>query len=374
MSDEAAVTEAPAVVPLPEDDMPGEATDLAVIEQAAPLSTYRGVISDDELRRTWRLASALAQSGMFPDADEAPKALAKILMGHDLGLSPTQAMQGIHIVEGKPMLHYATLGGFVRSRPGYDFRKAEQSPEKCTVEFTRDNWETVLASSTFTVEMAKLRGLKFTGRNGQPTNWVKMPEVMCFARALSQGVRENMPEVLGGIPVYVNEERDELVRDRPKLDSAAEAEGLDLGPKVEEVLERAKALGHEGIADRATAEMALGNQSPQEVDNWVLSMHVELDLIDPEKQAEPQPGPTAEDVLAVWTERHGEAAHSTAGPHYAKAVAEQRLGERKSLPASPLDAAARKVIRDQVDALLEAQAETVEPDSVENPEGGGDDA
>lgn len=273
----------PAVEDVP---MPGESTDLEVVHAAAP-PTYRGVVTDDELRRHWRLASALAQSGMFPDATEAPKALAKILMGRDLGLSPTQAMQGIHIVEGKPQLHYATMGGFVRSREGYDYRKKRgedgkvlHTAELCVVEFTRDNWATVEGESEFSIEDAKTAGLKFTTSSGAPTNWTKRPKVMLFARALSQGVRDYMPEVLGGVPVYVE---GEIEAEAPRLIAGSgEAEGLDLGPKVEEVLIRAEALGHQGIADRAVAEMALGSQSPQVVDQWVGAKHAELDTVDPE--------------------------------------------------------------------------------------------
>lgn len=278
---EAAQTPGAVQDELPGEDMPGDGADLQVVKGAAAPVPYRGVMSDDELRRTWRTAAALAQSKMFPDAQEAAQAFAKILMGHDLGLSPTQAMQGIHIVEGKPMLHYATLGGFVRARDGYDYRKVEQTAERCVLEWTRDNWASVGGEWSFTIEEAKQAGLKFTGKGGGDTNWKKRPKVMLFARALSQGVREDMPEVLGGIPVYVEGEIEPGGGEHRRIEAGEEVQGLDLGPKVEAVLIRAENIGHMGLASRASAEMALGDQSPQVVDLWVANATRELDAVDP---------------------------------------------------------------------------------------------
>jgi hypothetical protein len=269
----------PTDEPMPDEPMPGEDAEIAVIEDAVPvpITGARPILRDDEIRRLWRLAGALASSGMFPDATQAGQAFAKIVMGRDLGLSPTQAMTGIHIVEGKPQMHYSTLGGFVRAREGYDFRKKVRTDERCVLEWTRDDWATS-GEWSFTIEQAKKRGLvKSRG------NWEKMPEVMLFARTLSQGVREDMPEVLGGVPVYAEGEIEPETR---RIGGTGEPEGIELGPKVEAVLIRAKALGHEGIADRATAEMALGDQPPQVVDQWVANAHRELDVIDPAKQGD----------------------------------------------------------------------------------------
>lgn len=260
--------------------MPGASTELEVVKAAAA-PTYRGVMSDDELRRTWRLASALAQSGMFPDTKKAEEALAKILMGRDLGLSPTQALNGIHVVKGKPQLHYATMGGFVRAREGYDYRKKHHDAEKCVLEFTRDNWATVEGESEFSIEDAKTAGLEFKTSSGADSNWTKRPKVMLFARALSQGVREYMPEALGGVPVYVEGELEDGGEHRKAL-GTGEAEGLELGPQVEGILARADALQHEGLASRASAEMALGDQPPKVVDDWCRWATHTLDQVDPE--------------------------------------------------------------------------------------------
>jgi hypothetical protein len=77
-----------------------------------PMNT--ATMTDGEIDRLFRVAKALAMSGMFKDARQAEQAFAKILLGRDLGLSPTQAMTGIHIVEGKPEIAATTLAGFIK--------------------------------------------------------------------------------------------------------------------------------------------------------------------------------------------------------------------------------------------------------------------
>lgn len=270
-------TDAPAAqAELPDEPMPGESMELEAVRDFTPVVT-RGLPTDNEIRRMWRIAASLHASGYFKDVKKAEEAFGKIIMGHDLGLTPAQSMVGIHIVEGKPQLHYATMGAFIRSREGYDYRVVEHSAESCSIAFYRHGDK--LGISTFTIEDAKTMRLQIDKAG---SGWQKSRPTMLLARALSQGVRWYMPEVLGGVPVYVEGE----IEPSRRIAGSGEPEGIELGPKVEAVLIRAKALGHEGIADRGAAEMALGDQSPQVVDQWCASMHAELDKIDPEKQPE----------------------------------------------------------------------------------------
>src|ERR1044071_303709 len=94
-----------ASVPV-EQPMPGDETSSTEIVKRTASDAHvlerMPLMTDDEIRRSWRLASSLAASGMFKDAKQGEQAFAKILIGRDLGLTPTQAMTGIHIVEGKP--------------------------------------------------------------------------------------------------------------------------------------------------------------------------------------------------------------------------------------------------------------------------------
>jgi hypothetical protein len=237
------------------------------------------ILSDDELRREWRMAEALAQSKAFPDPEggklTTALAFARMVIGHDLGLSPTQSLMGVSIVKGRPMIAATTLAGFVKRTPGYDYRVIEHDAEKCSIDFTIDG--EVVGNSTYTIEDAKLAKLVKSGGA-----WETVPRNMVFARAMSNGVRWYMPDVTGGVAAYVE---GELTEGPPLLtegSGSGEAQGIDLGPKVDEVIARATELGHAGLADRATAEMALGGRSPEVTVKWVADAKAELSAFEAE--------------------------------------------------------------------------------------------
>jgi len=240
-----------------------------------PAAATLAVMSDDEIRRTYRISEALAASGMFPDARRAEEAFAKILLGRDLGLNPTQAMTGIYIVEGKPQVAAVMLAAFVKRGGIYDYRVLEHTPETCSIEFRLllDGGEhEVLGVSTFTIAEAQAAGL-VKDRSG----WAKYPRNMLYARAMSNGVKWFTPDATHGIPVYHEGEIVSTAELLTEGEGDGEAKGIDLGPKVETVIARAQALGHVGIADRATVEMILGGRGPDVVAKWCRDASVTLD-------------------------------------------------------------------------------------------------
>jgi len=163
-----------------------DGTDLTV---AAPAG-----ITNAEIDSTYRLAKALSMSGLFKDARQAELAFAKIMIGRDLGLSATQALMNLHIIEGKPELSANLQATLVRRAPGYDYRVAKLTDEGCAIEFLRDGES--LGMSTFTIKDAQKAGLAGKGV------WKSYPRNMCFARAMSNGVAFFCPEVTGGIRIY----------------------------------------------------------------------------------------------------------------------------------------------------------------------------
>lgn len=217
--------------------MPGdEETSKEIVRRAAGdqyAVEVMPLMTDDEIRRTWRLAQALSASSMFKDAKQAEQAFAKILLGRDLGLSPTQAMTGIHIVEGKPEVAAVTLASFVRRRPGVSYRVVEHTNEACEIHFfTGDDPERCKCKpggrpagtcnvSRFTEEDADLAGLTRPSQNGKASNHTKYPRNMFFARAMSNGVKWYVPEALGGIPVYTEGEVYQAAIEAPRQAAAA---------------------------------------------------------------------------------------------------------------------------------------------------------
>lgn len=200
----------------PDEAAPGAA--LAVREAPSPsvgVTYQKPLLSDAEINSLWRIAKPLAMSGMFKDVREAEHAFAKMIIGRDLGLTPAQSLQGLYIVDGGIMVAYPMLGQFVRARPGYDYAVVEHDTERCVIEFVVDG--VTRGVSTYTIEDAKQAGLVRAGGN-----WTKAPRNMLFARAMSNGVKWYVPEVLGGIPIYVEGE----LESSKAVDGATEREAL----------------------------------------------------------------------------------------------------------------------------------------------------
>lgn len=245
--------------------------ELEVARPAAP------ILTDDEITRLWRIAKALAASGMFKDARQAEQAFAKIVIGRDLGLSPAQSMTGIHIVEGKPEIAAVTLASFVQGSANYDYRIIEHTDERCRIEFLRGS--DVLGESLFTMEDADRAGL------AKKPGYVAYPRNYLFARAMSNGVKWFCPEVTGGIPVYHEGEID-----RGRLDAGDPGEEIkdatvvggepfDGYPHENDILAiigRARNVGHAGLSDVGRIQMLLKGKAPEAVRAWLTEAHWEL--------------------------------------------------------------------------------------------------
>jgi len=116
--------------------------------------------------------------------------------------------------------------------------------------------------------------------------WNTSPRNMLLARAMSNGVKWFVPEVMGGLPVYTPGE----IPTQPELTAGTgtdsdEGSGVDLGPRVEKVIARAEEQGHRGLSNRAAVELAVGNRAPGVVNDWVRRATEELDRHKAEKDA-----------------------------------------------------------------------------------------
>jgi hypothetical protein len=285
-----------------DDCMPGDeatATDIVrAVSREAQVAHMLPTLSDDEIRRTYRIAKSLAASGMFKDTSQAERAFAKILIGRDLGLGPTQAMMGIDLVEGGIQLRAVLLARFIKATGRYTFlvrRGDEPSPvwppagersgvyhhddDHCLIDFYERTgggfiW---VGESQFTMADAHSAGLVKADKPRQA--WKAHPRNMLWARALSNGAKWHCSDALGGLIVYT--EGDSFER-RETIGTDGEPAGIDLGPKVEALMERARRVGHAGLADRGNLELRLGDQPPEYVDQYVSEANKELDRIEAE--------------------------------------------------------------------------------------------
>lgn len=201
-------------------DEPADDSQALVPTQSAQLDAP---ITGGEMEVLFRLGRGLARSGMFKDATQADQAFAKLIFGRDLGLSATQAMTDIHIIEGKPEMSANLQASKVRSSERYEYEVVELTDTRCELQFWKDGDE--VGDSAFTIEDATRAGLAGKGV------WQKYPKNMLFARAMSNGVAWFCPDVMNGIRVYAEGELVDVQRvarsGAPVAEASAEAEPED---------------------------------------------------------------------------------------------------------------------------------------------------
>jgi len=134
------------------------------------------------------------KSGLFQDIKSVHQAVVKILAGQEMGISPMASMNGIHIIQGKPVVGAGLMAARVKSFGKYDYKVKQHDDKACAIEFFQGKES--LGVSTFTIDDAKKAGTK---------NLDKFPRNMLFARAMSNGVKWYTPDIYEQ-PVYVPEE------------------------------------------------------------------------------------------------------------------------------------------------------------------------
>jgi hypothetical protein len=320
----------------------GTALDAPVIER--PAST--AVMTAEQFDSTWRMAKALAASGSFKDIgkDDGSKALARILLGADLGMSPTQALMGIDIVKGNPQIRGVALGRMVRNsarrptatgesydyavldrgfKPGEEFAvvalyRRDENGQWPTVEDDAGvTFPTILGQITvgkgnrlpeaveaFVLDQAKKRNLvKSDGA------WETQPEVMVVWRALSQLVRFYAPDLIGGVPVYT--EADALPRGVADGEGSGDSPGwrglsVEHAARAERVVMRARELGIAGLSNDGALAMQINGLPADAVERVLVGWEATVQRAEQEaeipdavlvgpKDEPPAPGPADED-------------------------------------------------------------------------------
>ena len=172
-----------------------------------------------------RVAKLLAMSNYF-DAKAAQGELAvaqlatKILAGREMGYGPFASVQGIHVIQGKPVISANLMAAAVKRSGRYDYRVRRLDNDGCEVEFFQRNGDKLesVGKSAFTRDDAKAAGLL------SKDNWSKFARNMFFARALSNGIRWFCPDVFDGSAAYTPDELG--------IDEDADGNVIDVQPAV----------------------------------------------------------------------------------------------------------------------------------------------
>ena len=178
------------------------------------------ISSLDDVRR---VAELLAMSNYF-DAKAAQGELAiaqlatKILAGREMGYGPFASVQGIHVIQGKPVVSANLMAAAVKRSGRYDYRVRRLDNDGCEIEVLQRNGDKLesVGKSAFTRDDAKAAGL--IGKD----NWSKFARNMFFARALSNGIRWFCPDVFDGSAAYTPDELG--------IDEDADGNAIDVQP------------------------------------------------------------------------------------------------------------------------------------------------
>lgn len=217
------------------------------------------------------LGAVFTKSGYFKDVNDASKAMVKILAGRELGIPPVQAMMGLHIIEGKPVISAGLQAACVKRSGKYDYRVVEHSDRVCRLEVTHNGQ--VIGRSEFTIEEATRAGL--AGKQ----NWRNYPRDMLFARAIGRVARHHCADVFGG-PVYNADEmidagkriEGEAPSPEPKVQKPSAVEALNAKIVADVPVEPATEAEADVFADVAEFDRAVNKAaaakgwSPEELD------------------------------------------------------------------------------------------------------------
>lgn len=142
-----------------------------------------------------KYAEALSGARLLPEQFRGKPADVLLAMewGAALGMAPMQAINSIHVINGKPGLSANALAALVR-RDGHRMRVVGDDTTATASIWRRDDPDFEYRV-TWTIDMAKRAGL-LTGKD----NWAKYPGAMLKARAQTAVVRDACPELIIGLP------------------------------------------------------------------------------------------------------------------------------------------------------------------------------
>jgi hypothetical protein len=168
------------------------------------------------IEEIFRLATAVAKSGLAPSTLRTPESITVAIMhGMELGLPPMMALSSIAVVNGRPTVYGSAVPALLLSK-GFRIDETvsgdnDERAATCTV--TRPDGAKVARS--FSIADAKLAGLW-----GKAGPWKQYPDRMLQMRARGYAARDGAADVLAGL--YIAEEIQDIDT-TPKRKSSAES-------------------------------------------------------------------------------------------------------------------------------------------------------
>lgn len=256
------------------------------------LERYQGTAGTLALApEAWALAQRIARTEFVPAALRGkPEAvLACMLTGHEVGVSPMQALAKIHVIDGRPAMAAELMRAIVL-REGHELWIEEQNSTRVIVAGSRKNSDRE-TRVTWTMDDAKRAGL------AARKNWQSYPSAMLLARATAGLCRAIFPDVLAGISYTVEELEDGDVLGvlEAPPEPGSEASRPPAAPKRTARARQAATRGSDAPAEtEPPAEPKTGHEEPplpgEDDDGIVDDGIVDAELVD-EHEEEPYKGP-----------------------------------------------------------------------------------
>mgnify|MGYP003496007585 CR=1 FL=1 len=169
-------------------------------DKAMTVTAPSGAIIPRTIDEVARLAKMAASSGLAKTNSPAAAGML-ICAGLEIGLTPMQALLGMHMVEGRPTLAADTIVALVMQRSDVCeyWRSIERTAERHTIETKRRGEGHQPVRRTWTMDDAKRAGL------ATKAIWQRYPEDMLRHRCATSLAREVYPDVVAGMG-YTREE------------------------------------------------------------------------------------------------------------------------------------------------------------------------
>lgn len=141
-----------------------------------------------------RFSAILAKSPLMPEAlrGKPGDVLVILIAGHELGLSPMQAIRGINVIKGKVAMSADLSVALVKKHPECVFFRLVESSDAVATYETQRKGEPQPTKMSFTIQQAQQAGL-----SGQ--NWKAYPAAMLRARCSQALARAVYPDLMLGV-------------------------------------------------------------------------------------------------------------------------------------------------------------------------------
>jgi hypothetical protein len=190
--------------------------------KVVPLRTGHkvGSIVPTSIEEVFRLATAVAKSGLAPSTLRTAEAITVAVMhGMELGLPPMMALNSIAVVNGRPTVYGAAIPALLLAR-GFKLEECMGGVDDArgaTCRVIRPDGTKI--ERRFTVHDAKTAGLW-----GKVGPWKQYPDRMLQMRARGYAARDGAADVLSGL--YVAEELQDIdVTPRRKSSAECKRDG-----------------------------------------------------------------------------------------------------------------------------------------------------